>query len=345
MREHPSVDWGLGARLAVATAAAAFGVILVSIAPAPSGAQANETAIIVEKQTEPDGAVGSFTFTFTGAPAGTISDNGQIMVPVVPGTYISTEVPVTGFDLASISCDDSDSTGNIAARTAIFNVDPGETVTCTFTNRQQVQVVAPLGTPAALELDVARELVVRDRAKVRATGTTPAPLMLSMFVDPLGRPCPPSATARPAKARVLVSERLVGGSFSVGARYRPTRHGGQTFCGYLGPSEDAPTVSASASETVKPPPLLRAAAARHAVRLALRRHGFTHRVIDELEQRCRRHGRAAFRCRFEAKFRGYELDGRGKVRRTAHGLTYRFHVRAQGVRFVLTHRNEGRTSG
>ena len=46
--------------------------------------------IIVEKQTNPDGAAGNFTFT--GNAAGTISDNGTIEVPnLVPGTYYSTE--------------------------------------------------------------------------------------------------------------------------------------------------------------------------------------------------------------------------------------------------------------
>jgi hypothetical protein len=338
----PTVNWGLGAWLAGATAAVAFGVALVLIAPAPSRAQSSLTTIIVKKQTDPDGAAGNFTFT--GTAAGTISDNGQIIVPVFPGTYTSTEAVATGFDLTSISCDDSDSTGNTATRTATFHVDPGETTTCTFTNRRQAQVV-PQGEPPALALQVARELVVGHRATVRAAGTAPSPLMLSAFVDTLGRPCPASAAARPAEARMLVSGLSVGGDFFIRARYRPTRRGSQTFCAYLGPSEGAPMVAAIDSGTVKRAPYLRAAAARHAVRLALRRHGFTHRVIDEVEKRCHRDGRAAFRCRFSARFPGYELDGRGQVRLTLDGLVYRFHVRAQGVRFVLTDSNEGRAPG
>jgi hypothetical protein len=100
--------------------------------------------IIVVKQTNPDGASGSFTFT--GTAAGTISDNGNITVPnLAPGTYYSTENnPTPNFDLTSITCDDglsaSASTGDVANRRATFRLDPGETVTCTFTNRQRGQV-------------------------------------------------------------------------------------------------------------------------------------------------------------------------------------------------------------
>ena len=62
--------------------------------------------IIVEKQTSPDGAAGSFTFT--GTAAGAIGDNGTITVnDLVPGTYSSTENdPGPDFDLGAIVCDD-----------------------------------------------------------------------------------------------------------------------------------------------------------------------------------------------------------------------------------------------
>ncbi|HZJ22223.1 MAG TPA: hypothetical protein VFD54_02870, partial [Anaerolineales bacterium] len=95
--------------------------------------------IIVEKQTNPNGAPG--LFTFTGTAAGTIADNGTITVAnLVPGTYTSTEAdpsPIL-FALTSIICNDGSSanlsTGNLATRTATFRLDPGETVRCVFTN-------------------------------------------------------------------------------------------------------------------------------------------------------------------------------------------------------------------
>jgi uncharacterized cupredoxin-like copper-binding protein len=101
--------------------------------------------IIVEKQTNPDGAAGSFTFT--GDAAGSISDGGQITVNnVAPGTYTSTESdPTPGFDLTSISCDDgasaTPSTTSLGTRTATFKVDPGETVKCTFTNTKRGKII------------------------------------------------------------------------------------------------------------------------------------------------------------------------------------------------------------
>ncbi len=90
--------------------------------------------IIVEKQTLPDGSPGSFAFT--GDAAGSIGDNGQIVVDnLVPGTYTSTEGnPAPPFDLGSIACDDANSTGNVGTRTATFHLEAGETVKCTFTN-------------------------------------------------------------------------------------------------------------------------------------------------------------------------------------------------------------------
>ena len=91
--------------------------------------------IIVEKQTDPDGATQSFTFT--GDAAGSIQDNGQITVNnLAPGTYTATEAATAGWSLAGITCDDANSTGDTASRTATFNLEAGETVTCTFNNTQ-----------------------------------------------------------------------------------------------------------------------------------------------------------------------------------------------------------------
>jgi hypothetical protein len=97
--------------------------------------------IIVKKVTNPAGASGSFTFS--GDAAGSIGDGQTITVGnLVPGTYTSTESdPTPAFDLTGISCDDGSSatasTVSLATRTATFKLDPGETVTCTFTNRQR----------------------------------------------------------------------------------------------------------------------------------------------------------------------------------------------------------------
>jgi len=104
--------------------------------------------IIVEKQTNPDGSAGSFTFT--GDAAGAIGDNGQIVVSNLPaGTYtVREEDAGPAFELTAISCNDGDSTGNAGTRTATFNVDWGERVKCTFTNAQRsLQVTKDLELP------------------------------------------------------------------------------------------------------------------------------------------------------------------------------------------------------
>ncbi len=93
--------------------------------------------IIVEKQTSPDGAQDDFTFS--GDAAGAISDGEQIVVGnLIPGEYTSTEAdPGVNWDLGAIRCDDANSTGSVGTRTATFNLEPGETVTCVFTNVQR----------------------------------------------------------------------------------------------------------------------------------------------------------------------------------------------------------------
>lgn len=93
--------------------------------------------IIVEKQTSPNGAPGSFSFT--GDATGAIGDGGQIVVSdLEPGSYSSSEAAAAGWLLTSIVCDDEDSSGNLGQRTASFEVDAGETVTCVFTNAQVI---------------------------------------------------------------------------------------------------------------------------------------------------------------------------------------------------------------
>jgi uncharacterized repeat protein (TIGR01451 family) len=90
---------------------------------------------------------GTDTFTFTGTPSGSIStNNGTISANVNAGQYQSTETVPAGWDLTSISCDDSDSTGNVGTKTVTFNVASNETVTCTFTNTKQAPALTLVKT-------------------------------------------------------------------------------------------------------------------------------------------------------------------------------------------------------
>lgn len=99
----------------------------------------------MEKQTEPDGAAGNFAFS--GVVNGIIPDNGQITGNVIPGTYTVTESdPTPAFNLTGLTCNDSNSTGNVGTRTATFRVEPGETVKCTFVNTKANPVIAIVKT-------------------------------------------------------------------------------------------------------------------------------------------------------------------------------------------------------
>jgi len=101
--------------------------------------------IIVEKQTDPDGS--AQTFGFVGDAAGTISDGGQIIVSgLVPGQYISQETVPAGWTLTSISCNDDNSSGNTVSGIATFNLEAGETVTCTFGNLEDAPSISLIKT-------------------------------------------------------------------------------------------------------------------------------------------------------------------------------------------------------
>src|SRR5215218_6635639 len=95
------------------------------------------SSIVVEKQTLPDGD--PTTFAFSGEVSGTIGDGGQLTKSnLQPGSYTVSEAdPGAVWTLKSIACSDGDSSGNTTSRAATFNVSPGETVTCVFTNEKK----------------------------------------------------------------------------------------------------------------------------------------------------------------------------------------------------------------
>ena len=74
-------------------------------------------------------------FTLDDDPDATLS-NAQTFMNVNPGSYSVTETAVPGFD-TTLSCIDPDNGTTIAGSTATIDFDPGETITCTFTNTQQ----------------------------------------------------------------------------------------------------------------------------------------------------------------------------------------------------------------
>jgi hypothetical protein len=97
------------------------------------------TAVIAVDVDMPDDNV---TFQFTGVPSGTITAEGSLAVTdLAPGTYTSTQAdPAPDFQLTEVTCDDSGSgsasSGDPQTRSAIFQIDPGETVRCLFLNEK-----------------------------------------------------------------------------------------------------------------------------------------------------------------------------------------------------------------
>ncbi|UTV27419.1 prealbumin-like fold domain-containing protein [Photobacterium atrarenae] len=103
--------------------------------------------IVVKKLTEPKYGTG-FSFTHDIGSNGTpfSLDHGQMemFIDVLPGTYTVTEDdPSPAFQLTGLTCTESEvenSTPNQATRSVEIELDPGETVECTFTNRESGMV-------------------------------------------------------------------------------------------------------------------------------------------------------------------------------------------------------------
>jgi len=116
--------------------------------------------IIVEKQTDPNAAPDSFTFS--GDASGSIKDDEQIVVGgLSPGAYTSQETVPPTWVLTNITCDDDNSTVSLPDSRANFQLEAGETVTCTFYNRQLLDFGdAPESYATLLAGDGARHAIV-----------------------------------------------------------------------------------------------------------------------------------------------------------------------------------------
>lgn len=103
-------------------------------------------AVVFEKQTLPDGS--PTAFSFSGAVNGNIGDGQQLSATLPPGNYTVSETVPADWDLTAIVCDDANS-GILQGATASINLEAGETVTCTFTNRQRATLVIGLDAPGS----------------------------------------------------------------------------------------------------------------------------------------------------------------------------------------------------
>jgi CSLREA domain-containing protein len=93
---------------------------------------------------------GDGTFSYTVASGATVmaspsittsSGSGSVTLLVTPGVYAVTEgAPPAGWDFVGVVCGDPDGGTTTSGATANVDVDPGETVTCTYTNRKRGRI-------------------------------------------------------------------------------------------------------------------------------------------------------------------------------------------------------------
>jgi hypothetical protein len=123
--------------------------------------------IIIKKVTDPAGSATSFPFTASGGLTPTtfsLTHNQTFTYTgILPGSsYAVTETAQTGWDLISATCNDGSPVSGI-------DVSAGETVTCTFTNRQRGTVNVHKADDTAANLQGAIFTLYNDAAPVGGT--------------------------------------------------------------------------------------------------------------------------------------------------------------------------------
>ena len=123
----------------MAPAAACSGTITIAKDAVPDGPQDFQFTLQRIVDDAPTGSPVAFALDDDGGSDATNPSSRTFNVEA--GTYWATEADPTGvgFHLSDLQCDDSlgggmVSTGNTDTRTAVIHLEPGETVTCTFTD-------------------------------------------------------------------------------------------------------------------------------------------------------------------------------------------------------------------
>ena len=110
---------------------------------------ATVASVTIVKQTLPQGSGELFDFGGDFGPFSLAGSGSTTFTNVDPGAYtVYEDSPPAGWELIQISCDDPDggSTFNFGTATAAIDVDPGEQITCTFSNRSD-DYIGPANIP------------------------------------------------------------------------------------------------------------------------------------------------------------------------------------------------------
>jgi len=139
-------------------------------------------SIIIKKETNPDAVSGSFSFSqnIDGSGNFSLSDGGSVtftnVTPNTAGGYTVTETVTAGFSLESLSCDNPDAANasTTSGAVATIRVNAGETVTCTYTNKQLATLELRKVEGGGLPLSRAWSFELRTGATTLVAGTVVA---------------------------------------------------------------------------------------------------------------------------------------------------------------------------
>ena len=109
-------------------------------------------SITIVKQTKPDGGSGfSFTDNLQAPNSFTLDDNGtKTFTGIAPGTYQVTENLPADWRLVSIECVDADGGTAANGTSANIDLDAGEAITCTYTNKTKDNITVIKSADASL---------------------------------------------------------------------------------------------------------------------------------------------------------------------------------------------------
>jgi hypothetical protein len=163
----------------------------------------NRGTVRIVKQTEPAGSAQRFSFHPSADLAQAdfdLADGESVEFRPRPGTYTVAEAAAKGWKVDFVVCDDANSTAS--GSTATIVVDPGETVTCTFTNAEDLPpvVIEPGPTPI-----------------VKVAPPPPAPAAVTPILQVK------AASARRGSARLVRPARCVSGAYRVTITGAPVR--------------------------------------------------------------------------------------------------------------------------
>jgi hypothetical protein len=165
----------------------------------------NRGRVHIVKRTTPAGSIERFGFHPSAdlAPADfQLADGETSTFRPKPGTYTVEELDTPGWKVERIVCDDANSAGS--SRTATIVVDPGETVTCTFSNENAPAIQPPPAVPPAPALPpVPPVLDVTPPAPLAATAAVAA-----LAPGPAAAPTPAPASAVRGTTAAAATARL-----------------------------------------------------------------------------------------------------------------------------------------